>query len=47
MARYATSFRLSDETRRLLAALADRLGISMADVIALAVRRLAREEGIE
>ena len=47
LTRISTSFRLTEETHRLLLALATRLGVSQADVLALAIRRLAREEGIE
>lgn len=39
-----TSFRLTDGTRTLLAALAEHLGISQVAVIEMAVRQLARRE---
>jgi hypothetical protein len=43
----STSFRLSDDARRLLAALADALGLSQAAVIEMAVRQLAKREGVK
>lgn len=43
----ATSVRLSPDARRLLAALADRLGISQASVLELAIRDKARKEGVK
>jgi len=39
-----TSFRLSPDALALLRELAERLGLSQASVIELAVRRLAKEE---
>lgn len=42
----ATSYRLSGTARRLIEALAVRLGISQTAVIEQAVRLLARREGI-
>ncbi len=42
-----TTFRLGPETTRLLEALAARLEIDRTAVLRLAVRRLARAEGIE
>ena len=42
-----TSFTLSPECRRLLRLLADRLGISQADVVEVCVREKAQREGIK
>lgn len=42
----ATSYRLSDTARRLVKALSVRLGISQTAVIEMALRALARREGI-
>jgi hypothetical protein len=42
-----TSFRLSTEALRLIRALADLKGLSMASVLEVAVRELARREGIK
>ena len=39
-----TSFRLSDETRELLAARSQQLGISQSAVIELAVREFSRRD---
>jgi predicted DNA-binding protein len=44
MTKHATSFRLSPEALRHLAALAKRLGLSQAAVLELAIRQLARKE---
>jgi predicted transcriptional regulator len=41
-----TSFRLSNEALRLLKVLADAKGVSQAAIIELAVRELAKKEGI-
>lgn len=40
----ATSYRLSEDAQRLIAALADRLGVSKTGVLEIAVRKLARAE---
>ena len=45
--RIQTSVRLPKEAHRLMKELARRMGVSQATVLALAIRRLAREEGIE
>jgi predicted DNA-binding protein len=45
--RIQTSVRLPEEAHRLMKELARRMGVSQATVLALAIRRLAREEGIE
>jgi predicted transcriptional regulator len=42
----ATSIRLSGEAKRLLAALAQKLGISQAAIMEIAIRRLAEQERI-
>lgn len=43
----ATSYRLSDEARRLLAALAASLGVTQTAALELAVRQLAKREGVK
>jgi predicted transcriptional regulator len=43
----AMSFRLSDEARRLLRALAQSKAVSMTDVVELAIREMAKREGIK
>jgi predicted transcriptional regulator len=43
----AMNFRLSDEARRLLRELAARKAVSMTDVVELAIRELARKEGVK
>ena len=40
-----TSFRLSNEARKILAVFAQRLGITQAAVLELAIRRYAETEG--
>ena len=42
-----TSHRLSDEARRLLAVLAEKLGVSQTAVIELAIREKARRERVK
>jgi predicted transcriptional regulator len=42
-----TSIRLSEEARRLRALLAKKLGVSQSAVLELAIRELARREGIK
>ena len=44
MTKEPTSFRLSPEALALIREMAERLGVSQASVIELAVRKLAREE---
>jgi predicted transcriptional regulator len=44
--KHPTSFRLSNEALRLLKVLADAKGVSQAAIIELAVRELAKKEGI-
>jgi predicted transcriptional regulator len=46
MADKPTSFRLSDETRELLAARAEELGISQSAVIELAVREFSHRRDL-
>jgi predicted transcriptional regulator len=46
MKKRATSLRLSDQARSLLVRLSERLGISQTAVLEMAIRKLAREEGI-
>lgn len=46
MSKAPTSFRLSDTALRLVRALSVRLGISQTAVIEMALRALARREGI-
>lgn len=43
----ATSFRLTPEAIRIIHSLAKELGISQADVVELAVRKLAKSENAE
>lgn len=47
MTKYPTSFRLSPDALALLAKLADALGLSQASTIELAVRQLAKREGVK
>ena len=42
-----TNIRLSLEGKQLLQALAERLGITMTAVIEIAIRLLAKREGVE
>jgi hypothetical protein len=42
-----TSFKLTQEAKRLLAELAKKLGISKADVLELAIRDKAKNEGVQ
>jgi predicted transcriptional regulator len=44
--RYPTSIRLSDETKRLLARVAETMELSHADVIAMAIRLMAIQQGV-
>lgn len=44
MAKQATSYRLSEDAKALITRLKEKLGVSEADVIEMAVRRLARVE---
>ena len=46
MKKLPTSLRLSPEAKRLLAALAERLGVSQSAVIELAIREKADREGV-
>ena len=47
MTKHATSVRLTDEGKRLLAALARKFGISQASVLELLIRDKAKKEGIK
>jgi predicted DNA-binding protein len=42
-----TSFRLSEEALRLLKLLADAKGVSQASIIEMAVREMARKDGLK
>ena len=42
-----TSFRLSKEAKRLLATLAQKLGIGQGAVVEIALRYLAKREGVK
>lgn len=42
----STSFRLDAETKRLIRALAEQLGVRDVDVLRLAIRALAKKEGV-
>jgi predicted DNA-binding protein len=42
-----TSIRMTAEAKRLQAALAEKLGVSLSAIIELAIRRMAKEEGVE
>ena len=41
------SYRLTDEDKQLIELLAKHLGVSETDIIKLAIRRLAKAEGIK
>lgn len=41
----ATSFRLTDDARELLALLSQRMGVDKTDVVELAIRELAQSKG--
>jgi hypothetical protein len=41
-----TSYRLTEEARRILAALADTLGISQRSALEIALREMAKRQGI-
>ena len=47
MAKCPTSIRISEEAKRLLAALAAKLGVSRMAVIEIAVRKMAEAEGVK
>ncbi len=42
-----TSFRLTEEARRLLAALGEKKGVSMTAVLEILIRKEAKEEQID
>ena len=42
----STSYRLSDDARALIDALAKQLGVSKTDVLEIAIRKLAQAEGV-
>lgn len=42
-----TSIRLSEEAQRLRAELAKKLGVTQAAVVELAIRELAKKEGVK
>ena len=44
--KYPTSLRLSPEAKRLLVALAERLGISQTAVVEIAIREKAERENV-
>ena len=46
MVKQPTSFRLSAEALELIGRLADLLGLSQASIVEMAVRLLARKEGV-
>lgn len=46
MSKQATSFRLSEEALETIRGLSEELGVSQAAVVELAVRRLAKVEGL-
>jgi antitoxin component of RelBE/YafQ-DinJ toxin-antitoxin module len=43
----ATSIRMTAEAKRLQAALSEKMGISMTAVIELAIRQMAKKEGLK
>ena len=43
----ATSIRMTAEAKRLQAALAEKLGITLSAVIELAIRQMAKREGVK
>lgn len=43
----ATSIRLSQEAKTLLAKVATKLGISQTAVLEIAIRQIAKQEGVE
>ena len=47
MKKRSTSMWLSDEAKRLLALLAERMGVSQSDVLELLIREKARREKIK
>lgn len=46
MKKHPTSFRLTDPALRLIVALADKMGLSQAAVVEVAVRKLAKDEDV-
>ncbi len=46
MVKKQTSIRMSDTAKKLVVLLAERLGISQSAVLELAIRTLAKQEGI-
>jgi predicted transcriptional regulator len=47
MKKNPTSIRISDEAKRLLAQMAEKLAISQAAVLELAIREKAKREGVK
>lgn len=47
MNKQATSIRLTSEAKRLIKKLADKLGVTQASIIEIAIRRLAEIEGVD
>lgn len=47
MKKHPTSIRLSDEGKRLLALLSEKLAVSQAAVLELAIREKAKREGVK
>jgi len=47
MKKNPTSIRLSDEGKRLLALMAEKLAVSQAAVLELAIREKAKREGVK
>jgi predicted transcriptional regulator len=43
----STTYRLTDDARRMLVAMAERLGISQSAVLELAIREKAKREGVK
>jgi len=45
--KYPNSFRLSDDALRLIAAIANKLGIGRTAVLEMAIRKLAEKENVK
>lgn len=47
MTKIHVNYRITEEEKKLIEALAKQLGVSETDVIKLAIRKLAKEEGVK
>lgn len=45
--RILTAFRLTPEAKQIIEAVAQRLGVSQADIVEMSVRKFAESEGVQ